>query len=175
MAWIVKDSAHASVERRPEAYLNESLKQAFEKDLMPRYATRHAALLPVCHALQHEYGWLPHQALEETADFLGLSFAEVLDSVTFYEEFRLKPLGRYVVQICRSIACELCGYRDLSEKIQQKLGILPGETTDDGRFTLMELECLGSCGTAPVTMIDETLHENLTWEQLEALIDGLPD
>jgi len=174
MAWIVKDSANTQIERRPEAYLTDALKSKFEADLLPRYATKQAALLPVCHELQHQYGWLPAQALEEAGEFLGLSASEVIDTVTFYEEFRLKPLGKHVIMICRSISCELCGYKDLSKKVQDKLSILPGETTDDGRFTLMELECLGSCGTAPAALIDETLHETLTWEQLEAQIDGLP-
>ncbi|MEX0742547.1 MAG: NAD(P)H-dependent oxidoreductase subunit E, partial [Phycisphaeraceae bacterium] len=173
MAWIVKDSAHQKVDRRAEPYVSEAMKAKWEADLLPRYATRQAALLPICHDVQHEHGWLPAQALEEIADFVGINVAEVLDTVTFYEEYHLKPKGRHLVQICRSIACELCGYRDLSEKVQQKLGILPGETTEDGRITLMELECLGACDLAPCGLINETLQEKISWADLEKQIDAL--
>lgn len=173
MAWIVKDSAHTKIPRRPEPYFSDKLRKKLEKDLMPRYAERQGALLPVCHEVQHVHGWLPTQALEEIAEFIGISTAEVLDTVTFYEEYHLRPPGRHLVQICRSISCELCGYRELSEKVQQKLGILPGETTEDGRVTLMELECLGACDLAPVGLVNEKLHEKITWEELEKTIDEL--
>ncbi|MHC4993854.1 MAG: NADH-quinone oxidoreductase subunit NuoE family protein [Planctomycetota bacterium] len=175
MAWIVQDSAGTQIERRADPYLTDAQKKKYEKDLMPRYATRQACLLPICHDVLHKHGYLPPQFLEEVADFLGLSAAEVLDTVSFYEEFHLKPTGRYLIQVCRSISCELCGQRDLSDRVTEKLGIQPGETTEDGKFTLFELECLGSCGTAPVALINEDLHEDLTWEALEKLIDELPD
>lgn len=175
MAWIVKDRAHEQIERRPEPYLTDAMKQKLEKEVMGRYATRRAALLPVCHAVQHEVGWLPPQALEEVAEFLGLSFAEVYDAVTFYEEFHREPVGKYMIQICRSISCELCGCNELSKRVQKKLDILPGETTDDGKYTLMELECIGACEKAPAALIDRKLKGPLTWEQFENEIDSLPD
>lgn len=172
MAWIVKDSANTQIERRPEPYLTDELKAHFAHEILPRYATKRAALLPVCHEVQHKYGWLPAQALEEIAAFLEIAAVEVLDTVTFYEEFLLKPAGKYMVQICRSIACELCGQKDLSKKCQKKLGIVPGETTDDGKFTLVELECLGACELAPCMLVNEQLHGPLTWEKLEAALDA---
>lgn len=175
MAWIVKDSAGAQIDRRPEAYLTDAHKKRFEKEYLVRYPTRQAALLPVCHEMQHEIGYLPAQVLEEIAEYLELSYAEVIDTVTFYEEFHLKPKGKYLIQICRSIACHLCGYRELSEKVQKKLDILPGETTEDGKYTLQELECLGACDFAPMALIDEKLHGHLDWEKLEKAIDELPD
>jgi NADH-quinone oxidoreductase subunit E len=173
MAWIVKESARMTVERRSEPYVTAAMKAHFEQEILPRYATKQAALLPLMHEIQHEHGWIPMQAIEEAADFLGLSAAEVYDTVTFYEEFRLKPLGKYVVQICRSISCELCGHRNVSEALQRKLGILPGETTDDGRFTLQELECLGACDFAPCALVNGHLHKNLTFEKLEAELEKL--
>jgi NADH-quinone oxidoreductase subunit E len=173
MAWIVKDSAHAAVERRPQPYLTEEMKQHMATELLPRYATKQAALLPVLHKLQHKIGWLPGQALEEAAAFLGLSPAEVLDTATFYEEYFLKPKGEHLIQVCRSIACELCGYKDLRDKLQAKLGILPGETTDDGKITLMEVECLGACDFAPCALVDHHLHETLSFEKLSKVVDGL--
>ena len=171
MAWIVKDSAGAQIERQPKPYLTEKMQQHLEETYIPRYATRQAALLPVCHEVQHAYGYLPYQALEEVAVFIGISFSEVLDTVTFYEEFHLKPKGKHLIQICRSISCELCGYKDLSKKVQEKLDIIPGETTDDGKFTLVELECLGACELAPAMLMDEDLHGPTTWSKLEKMID----
>jgi len=175
MAWITKNSARMEIERRVEPYLHDKLRKKMEKEILPRYATKQAALLPVCHEIMHENGYLPAQALEEVAEFLELTPAEVYDTVTFYEEFALKPLGKYVVQLCRSIGCELCGFHDLSKKLQAKLDILPGETTDDGRITLQELECLGCCEMAPMCLINGAAHGPLTWEMLEALIDDLPE
>jgi len=173
MAWTVKDSANAQIERRAEAYLTDALKQKLEAQIIPRYATRRGALLPTLHMLQHEHGWIPPQALEEAGEFLGITAAEVIDTATFYEEFHLKPKGRHLVQVCRSISCELCGFNELSKQLQDKLGIEPGETTDDDRITFMELECLGACDLAPVALIDEKLHANLTWDKLQTLIDEL--
>ena len=119
MAWIVKDSANTKIVRRDEPYLSDAIRAHFEKEILPRYATKQAALLPLMHEIQHAHEWIPHQAMEEAAEFLGLSVAEVIDTVTFYEEFRLRPVGQYLIQICRSISCELCGYQDLSARVQK--------------------------------------------------------
>ncbi len=173
MAWITKNSAAATIDRRDEPYLDESLKDELERQVLTRYPTRQAATLPVLHAIQHKYNYIPHQALEETADFLELSAAEVLDTATFYEDFWLRPKGKYLIMVCQSISCELMNHDQLLTKIKSRLGIEPGQTTQDGRFTLMTAECLGSCGTAPVALVNETLHENLTAENFERVIDGL--
>lgn len=174
MAWIVKDSARTKIDRRPEPYLTDAMKEHFQQEILPRYATRRAALLPLLHELQHACGWLPAQAMEEAADFLGITPAEVYDTATFYEEYHLKPKGRYLVQVCRSIACELCGQKQLTKKITEKFGILPGETTDDGKITLMEVECLGACDFAPCALIEGKLQETLDWAKLEKTLDALP-
>ena len=109
----------------------------------------------------------------EVAGFLDLSAAEVLDTASFYEEYWLSPKGKYVVWVCQSISCELLGQVDLLNQIKQKLGIDVGETTADGRFTLMTVECLGSCGTAPCALVNEKLYENITTENFENVLDGL--
>ncbi|MGP1273106.1 MAG: NADH-quinone oxidoreductase subunit NuoE [Phycisphaerales bacterium] len=171
MAWITKNSAGATVARRDEPYLTDEMRSDLTDRILPRYETKHAALLPALHAIQHAYGWVPEQAMLEIAAFLGLPPAEVIDTATFYEEYWLRPKGRHVVAVCRSIACEFCGQPEISEACKAKLGIDVGETTDDEQFTLIELECLGSCGTAPVALIDETLHENLRPEDMGRLID----
>lgn len=171
MAWITKDSATAKIARRDEPYLTDAMRSELTEKYLPRFETKHAALLPALHQIQHVYGWVPEQAMFEIATFLELPPAEVIDTATFYEEYWLKPKGTHVVAVCRSIACEFCGQPEISEACKAKLGVDIGETTDDDQFTLIELECLGSCGTAPVALIDETLHENLTPEQMPGLID----
>ncbi|HEY8666533.1 MAG TPA: NADH-quinone oxidoreductase subunit NuoE [Tepidisphaeraceae bacterium] len=175
MAWLVENRRTATVERRDEAYLTDDMKIDIANTYFPRYPTKRAVTLPALHRVQHTYGWIPLQAVEEIAAFLELAPAEVLDTATFYEEFWLKPKGKYLIAICRSLACELCGSTQLTKRIGRKLGIEVGETTPDGKFTLMEYECLGACGTAPVALVNEVLHENLTAENFERVLDGLPE
>jgi len=172
MAWITKNSASATIERRDEPYLTEQMKNRLTETYLPRYETKKAALLPALHMVQHEYGWITHQAMVEIGEFLGLAPADVLDTASFYEEFWLEQKGRHTIAVCRSIACEFCDHKAITDKVREKLGIEVGETTEDGRFTLVELECLGSCGTAPVALFDEELHENLTPDQIAKVIDG---
>jgi NADH-quinone oxidoreductase subunit E len=171
MAWITKPSATQKIPTRAEPYVTASMKEKWERDLIPRYATRHGALMPILHALQHEHRCIPYQAMIEVASFLKITPAEVLDTVTFYEEFTTEKLGQCVIGICQSIACEVCGHQKLLNHVRNKLGIEPHETTDDGKFTLLTLECLGSCDTAPVALFNETLHENLTIAKVDELID----
>jgi NADH-quinone oxidoreductase subunit E len=94
--------------------------------------------------------------------------------VSFYEEFRAEPVGKYVIAVCQSLACEICGHQTILDHLRQKLDIEPHETTDDGRFTLLALECLGSCDTAPVALVGDELHENLTIERIDEIMDELP-
>lgn len=175
MAWITKDSGGMKIDRRAEPYLTPALREKLLSEIVPRYETKLACLLPALHLIQHEHGWIPPQAMEEIAEALGLAPAEVLDTASFYEEYWLKPRGRHLVQVCRSIACEMCGQHAITEAVRSKLGVDVGETTDDGKFTLIELECLGACGGAPAVLIDETLHEHVKPEQIAGLIDGVKD
>jgi NADH-quinone oxidoreductase subunit E len=174
MAWLTENRRTATVERRGEPYLTDEMKRALEAKYFHRFPTKRAALLPVLHAIQHEYNWIPMQALEEAAEFLGMAPAEVLDTATFYEEYWLRPKGQFLIQVCRSLSCEICDSQKLTDYCQRRLGIELGETTADGRFTLVELECLGACGTAPVALVNDVLHEELTVEKLKTIIDGLP-
>jgi len=174
MAWLVEDRRQQQV-AKGEPFLTEELKTHLRERYFPRYPTKRAVTLPALHVIQHTYGWIPTQAMEEIATFLELAPAEVLDTATFYEEYWLKPKGKYLLQVCRSLSCEICGSDKLTEHMKNKLSIEVGETTDDKKFTLVELECLGSCGTAPVVMINEVLHENISVEQLDKELDRLPD
>ena len=172
MAWITKNSAATQIPRRAEPYLTEAMQRELRDTIIPRYETRLACTMPGLHLIQHAYGWIPAQAMEELATFLGITPAEVLDTASFYEEYWLKPKGKHLISVCRSIACEFCGQPRITDAIKAKLGIEVGETTDDGKFTLIELECLGACGGGPAILIDETLHENVKPDQVAGLIDA---
>jgi NADH-quinone oxidoreductase subunit E len=174
MAWITENRRTQLVEKGT-SYLTEEMKAELSDKFFPRYPTKRACLLPTLHHVQHAYGWIPTAAMEEIAAFLELQPAEVLDTASFYEEYWLKPKGKYLIQVCRSLACEICDSKKLTDHCRRKLGIEVGETTADQRFTLVELECLGSCGTAPVALMNEVLHEDLTLEKLDKLIDTLPE
>lgn len=172
MAWITKDSANARIERRDEPYLTDAMQTEIRDRYLPRFETRMGALLPCLHLIQDAYGWIPHQAMVEIARFLEITPAEVIDTATFYEEYWLRPKGRTVVAVCRSIACEFCGQPEITDTVRDALGIEVGETTEDDAFTLIELECIGSCGTAPAILIGHTLHENVTPEQIPQLLQA---
>lgn len=175
MPWITKDSAGHEIERRDEPYLTDSMRTTLLETYRPRFETAHGALLPALHMIQHEYGWVPHQAMVEIAQALGVPASDVFDTATFYEEYWTKRKGEHVVAVCRSIACEFCDATKCTEAVKESLGIDVGETTEDGKITLVELECLGSCGTAPVALVDEDLHENLTPERLTTLCTQVRD
>ena len=175
MAWIVENRRTQVVEKRPERYLTDDMKIDLATKYFPRYPTKRAVLLPALHAVQHQYGWIPTQALEEVGAFLELPPAEVLDTATFYEEYWLKPKGKYLIAVCRSLSCEICGSNEVTARLKAKLGIELGETTRDGKFTLVEYECLGSCGTAPAALCNDVLHEDITPDSIAALLDRLPD
>lgn len=173
MAWITKDSANAKIARRDEPYVTDAMKERWTREILPRYETALGAIMTLLHDVQHEHGFLPHQALVEVATFLGLAPADVLDTASFYEEFHLEPVGRHVIAVCQSIACEVCGHQAILDHLRETLDVEPHETTEDGRFTLLALECLGSCDTAPVMLVDDELHEGLTLERVDEIIARL--
>lgn len=174
MPWIAEDR-RKSAQETGGPYLTDTMKQHLEQVYFPRYPTRRAALLAGLHLVQHEYNWVPMRAIEELAEFLGIAPAEALDTASFYEEYWLKPKGKYLIQVCRSLSCEICGSKSITGQLVRKLGIEVGETTPDGRFTLVELECLGACGGAPAMLINEVLYENVTPQMLDEVLAKLPE
>jgi NADH-quinone oxidoreductase E subunit len=175
MAWIAEDRRAATAKSSDQPLLTDAMKKHLAAKYFPRYPTRRAVVLPALHYIQHTYNYLPVQALEELAAFLEVAPSEILDTASFYEEYWLKPKGKYLVSVCRSLSCEICGSKELKAHLKHKLGIDPGQTTGDGRFTLVEVECLGSCGTAPVVMINDVLHQNLMVDQLDQVLASLPE
>jgi NADH-quinone oxidoreductase subunit E len=175
MAWKVKPSATMEIATRDEPYLTEEMKQHYRDVVIPRYEKPQGALMPILHDVQHRYNHIPHQAMIEIAQLLQIAPGEVLDTVSFYEEYHTEPVGKYVIAVCQSIACEVCGHQAIVDHLREKLDIEPHETTEDGKFTLLALECLGACEGAPCALINDDRHDTLTIEQIDELIDNLPD
>ena len=133
-----------------------------------------SALLPILHIAQAENdGWLSVNAMDAVAQVLGIQHIEVYEVASFYSMYNLHPVGTYVLDVCRTTPCMLRGSDDLITHLEKKLGVHCGETTKDGMFTLKGVECLGSCGTAPMLQCGAQFHENLTTERADALIDEL--
>jgi NADH-quinone oxidoreductase subunit E len=153
-----------------------SLKPETEKaidELVTHYPLPEAALLPVLHRVQDDMGWLPVEAMDWVADRLSLPRVRVYGVTSFYTMFRRKKLGRHRLEICTNLSCSLMGAEHLRDFLVKKLGIQPGETTPDGRITLLEVECLGSCGTAPVMLVDDEFHENLDPDKVDRILGDL--
>jgi NADH-quinone oxidoreductase E subunit len=141
--------------------------------IIMQYPQKQAALLPALHLIQEREGYISEEAMQYIADYLGIPFGHVLGVVTFYTMFYDKPMGRHHIQVCTNISCQLLGAESILDHIGKRCGIKPGQTTDDGKFTLSEVECLGSCGTAPMMQVNDDYHENLTAERVDSIIDSL--
>lgn len=141
----------------------------------PRYPTRRAVVLPALHLIQESLGAVPLPAVRELAGVLEIPAAEIQDALSFYHFFKQdQRLGRYRIWVCRSLSCALRDGEALLEYLQNRLGIKPGETTPDGRFTLEVAECLGACEVSPAVLINDTLYKLMTPEKLDAILNELP-
>jgi len=136
------------------------------KEMKERYPSAESCILPSLHLVQRENGYLTDQQIEEVSLELDLPPEYVFSSATFYTMFNLKPVGKYHLQVCKNISCSLLGASSILDYLTGKLGISVGETTPDGNFTLSAVECLGACGGAPVMMVNDKYHENLTEKKL---------
>lgn len=131
-----------------------------------------SALLPVLHLAQQEFGgWLDVPVMDYVASLLQLEPIEVYEVATFYSMYNLKPVGRYMFEVCQTGPCMLNGSDDIIGYIGEKLGIKPGQTTADGMFTLKTVECLGACGYAPMMQMGKTFREHLTKEKIDSIIE----
>jgi NADH-quinone oxidoreductase E subunit len=143
------------------------------EETIARYPRKEAAMLPVLYLAQQEFGFLGQEAIEYVAQLMGQSPATVQGVVSFYTMLYTKPIGRHHIQICRTLPCALRGAEKLTSFIRKTLGIEVGQTTTDGRFTLSEVECLASCGTAPMMQINGDYYENLTDEKVLEILRSL--
>ena len=143
-------------------------------ETLTHYPTRQAALLPTLWMAQREFGWISAEVEEYVARLMELPVAHVRGVVTFYTMFYRKPMGHWHLEVCTNLPCRLRGAAQIVECISRKLNIVPGETTADRKFSLGEVECLASCGTAPMLQLNHSsFHENLTPESILKLIDEL--
>jgi NADH-quinone oxidoreductase subunit E len=131
-------------------------------------------VLPCLRRIQEDRGYVADSDIEGLVEYLGVPRIQVEEVLGYYTQFRRKPVGRWHLQACRNVSCCMRGAEGMVGHLSKSLGIAPGETTADGRFTLSTVECLGSCGTAPVVMVNDAYHENMSAEKLDALIAQLP-
>lgn len=145
-------------------------------EIIARYpeGKQKSALIPLLHMAQEEFGgWLDVPVMDYVAELLSISPIEVYEVATFYTMFNMKPVGKYVLEVCQTGPCMLCGSDQIIDHIKNKLGIKEGETTADGLFTLKPAECLGACGYAPMMQLGKFFKEHLTIEKVDKLIDEL--
>jgi NADH-quinone oxidoreductase subunit E len=132
-----------------------------------------SALLPILHIAQAEFGgWLSPTTMDYVASILNIKPVEVYEVASFYSMYNLKPVGKCLLEVCRTSSCWVRGAEDVVKHLEKRLGIKEGETTADGMFTIKTVECLGSCGTAPMMQVGASFHENLTLEKVDALIES---
>ena len=144
------------------------------EEICKEYPNKKSALVPALYVAQREYGgWLPREAMVEVAEVLDLPESHVYAVASFYSMFYLKPVGQNVVQVCTTSPCELRGARGAVECFKRRLGINQGETTSDGKFTLMEVECLAACDKAPMAQINEDYYEHLDEAKINEIVDYL--
>ena len=132
-----------------------------------------SALLTALHVAQREHGWLSPEVMRDVAEVMDLPPTEVASVASFYTMFNRQPVGENLIQVCTNISCSLLGAEHIVEYIKNKLGIDVGETTPDNKFTLVTVECLGSCGTAPMMQINDVYYENLTEEKIDRILEEL--
>ena len=130
-------------------------------------------VLPCVRRIQEDRGYVADSDIEELAAYLGVPQIQIEEVLSFYTQFRRKPIGRWHLQFCRNVSCSMNGAERILAHVEQRLGIKPGQTTPDGRYTLSTAECLGSCGTAPMMMVNDGYHENLTCAKVDELLEGL--
>ena len=142
-------------------------------DLTGRFPVRRSALLPALHLIQQELGYITPEAISYLSSRFELTPAQVYETITFYHMFHTRSVGRYVFHVCTNISCMLRGSQEIRQTLKDILGIEPGETTADGRFTLLETECLAACSAAPVVQLNDEYLEEVTCQQLRELISRL--
>jgi NADH-quinone oxidoreductase subunit E len=145
-------------------------RQEIEKEL-ERYPNKQAASVEALKIVQQHRGWVSDESIQDIAEFLGMTPDELDSVATFYNLIFRRPVGRHVILLCDSVSCWIMGSENLQEHLTERLGIDPGETTEDGRFTLLPMVCLGTCDHAPALMIGDDLYRDLDAETLDAILE----
>ncbi|CUV08901.1 NADH-ubiquinone oxidoreductase chain E [hydrothermal vent metagenome] len=142
------------------------------EQIFSQYPDKKSATLPLLHLAQSQHGYISNSVINTIADLVDCHPAIVMDCVSFYTMLYTKPQGRHIIQVCQTLSCSLNGADALVDHVMDKYEIKPGETTADDRFTLMKVECLGSCGTAPVVQINKEYHEGLSTQNFDKLLES---
>ncbi len=143
------------------------------KEMMAHYPNKQAALLPILHIVQEEKGYVPEELETDIAEIVEVPVVKVREVLSFYTLYNRLPVGKYHIQMCRTISCTLCGHRDLLKYVRDKLSIDVGQTTPDGKYTLNVVECLAACETAPMMQINEKYYGNLSTQRIDEILTGL--
>jgi NADH-quinone oxidoreductase subunit E len=161
-------------EEGPEFAYTAANRARFD-EIVKRYPPdrRRSAVLPALYLAQYQQGYITANAIRHVAELLGITRADVEDVVSYYTMFYTRPVGKYVVNVCRTLSCAVNGAERVTEALTAKLGIKPGETDASGTFTLIEVECLGACDRAPAVMVNDSWHECLKPEDVSRLVDDL--
>jgi len=161
-------------EEGPEFVYTAANRARFD-EIIKRYPPdrRRSAVLPALYLAQYQQGYITANAIRHVAELLGISRADVEDVVSYYTMFYTRPVGKFVVNVCRTLSCAINGAERVTAELTAKLGIKPGETDASGTFTLMEVECLGACDRAPAVMVNESWHECLKPEDVSRLVDDI--
>jgi NADH-quinone oxidoreductase E subunit len=138
---------------------------------LAKYPVKRSAILPLMFVVQRERGYLDPPGVAYLADRLGVRITDIWEVATFYSMINTEPVGRYHLQVCKTLSCKIMGAGRVTARCEERLGIKPGQTTEDGMFSLSEVECLGSCGTAPMMQVGFDYYENLTDEKVDEIID----
>jgi NADH-quinone oxidoreductase E subunit len=170
---IVSGQPSQRADKNPDAPLFEGEYQDRFDKILSRYPDKRAALLPVLSLAQELRGWLAPEAIARTAELLELTPAYVRSVASFYTMYQLRPVGRHLIQVCTGIGCDLCGAEDVVERLLKATKTRIGETSEDGRYTVVEVECLGGCGFATMIQVNDKVYENVKAGDVEGLLKEL--
>ena len=153
-----------------ESFLFDAERDAEFERLVVRYPTRESMIMPALWLAQDQQGWISAEAIGYIAERIGTYPAKVFELATFYTMYQLKPVGRYHICVCRTLSCYLRDKQEIVDYLAEEIGITPGQVSNDGKFSLEEVECLGHCGTAPVVQVNGEFHEEMDLDKLKALL-----
>ena len=156
-----------------ESFKFDQQRDAEFERLIKRYPTRESMILPALWLTQEQEGWISQEAIAYIADRIGTFASKVYEAATFYTMYHLHPMGKYHISICRTLSCWLRGKQEIVDYMRDELGLTPGKISEDGKFSLEEVECLGHCGTAPVIQVNGDFYEEMDVEKFKALLATL--
>jgi len=152
--------------------ISNEAKEYIKKEL-DRYESRLSAIIPALFKVQEEHGWVSEEQMDEMARFMDIPNSAIQEVATFYTMFNKQPTGKYHIQVCTNVTCSMRKGRELTDYILKKLNLKGGEMSEDGKFSVSRVECLGSCDTAPVLQVNFDYHENMDEKKIDLLLEGL--